>query len=29
MISKETQKAILEFFIKNSIPKILKEKEVT
>lgn len=27
MISEETQKAILEFFIKNSIPKILNKKE--
>ncbi len=27
MISKETQKAIIDFFLKYSIPKILKEKE--
>lgn len=26
MISKETQKEILKFFLKYSVPKILKEK---
>ena len=28
MISVETQKAIIEFFMKTSIPKILKEKDL-
>lgn len=28
MISDETQKAIIEFFIKNSLPKILQGKEI-